>query len=315
MVDPVEQDRKRSSPIQAPVEGSDEWKEFFAGTLSQFIEGLRASSIRFLGTRGGVSTDLGESHYQPELCFVLQGQIVVVDSGTGERTELVGGDLLIIAPNQPHEIDRLSPASEVLWISIAPDRIRSWYNVSDGEKGERTLRQIDRFSLNGTKRIVESILYEIDHTPKRWLEYTKALLLELIALLARSVVAENTDTETDVEKTQKRDDDALDRVRVIVGTSYRERLTLEGIATDAGLSKNYLSTRFHQRFGLSLFAYIAQVRIRHACEYLVTTSSSTQEIARLVGYSNPFYFSRVFKEITGVPPSEYRRRTRNRENL
>lgn len=310
MLDSSDADKTATKPV-ASIDDVFDWEGFFLERVLQFVQALSLSSIRFLGNRGSERKDSGTSHYEPELCFVLAGRIVVVDGVTREETSLETGDLLFIAPYQVHEIEYLTPGSEVLWISIAPDRMRVWYNVSDGETDERTLHQIDKYTLTGTKRIVESILYEMDRSRERWVEYSKALLAELVALLARSVRADRQETRPQL----KRDDDALHRVRVIVGTRYHERLTLEGIAGEAGLSKNYLSTRFRQRFGQSLFVYIAHVRVRHACEYLAKTSSSAQEVARMVGYSNPFYFSRVFKEITGVPPSEYRRRARNPENL
>ncbi len=52
--------------------------------------------------------------------------------------------------------------------------------------------------------------------------------------------------------------------------------------------------------------YLAKIRVHHAMELLQQKELSMEEIARKVGYTNGNYFSKVFKNIIGVTPSNYR---------
>ena len=52
--------------------------------------------------------------------------------------------------------------------------------------------------------------------------------------------------------------------------------------------------------------YLANLRLRHACELLRATSMSVYEIAERCGYKDYFYFARLFKRTLGVTPSQFR---------
>jgi YesN/AraC family two-component response regulator len=53
-------------------------------------------------------------------------------------------------------------------------------------------------------------------------------------------------------------------------------------------------------------AYLTELRIQAACEYLDTTSLAIKEIAAILGYEDPYYFSRAFAKCTGQSPMKYR---------
>jgi transcriptional regulator GlxA family with amidase domain len=81
---------------------------------------------------------------------------------------------------------------------------------------------------------------------------------------------------------------------------------LDELARMANLSVSHFSAIFRKEFGFSPLDYLIRTRIRRACELLDTTGSSLKEIAEAVGFSDPLYFSRVFRTIHGVSPSQYR---------
>jgi AraC-like DNA-binding protein len=83
-------------------------------------------------------------------------------------------------------------------------------------------------------------------------------------------------------------------------------LRLEELARMANLSVSHFSAIFRKEFGFSPLDYLIRTRIRRACELLDTTSSSLKEIAEAVGFLDPLYFSRAFRTIHGVSPSQYR---------
>ncbi len=96
--------------------------------------------------------------------------------------------------------------------------------------------------------------------------------------------------------------------------NFREDITLQTIAGRFNISVNYLSQLFKRESGLSLIDYLNHLRIDRACGLLNTTTLSGKEIAFKVGYNNPNYFIRVFKQITGRTVREYRSETKNCED-
>ncbi len=96
--------------------------------------------------------------------------------------------------------------------------------------------------------------------------------------------------------------------REYINEHYYENLTLNEVAEKAGITAGYLSTLFSQQMNCSFVDYLNEVRIEHACSYLQQNYFKTYEIAYKVGYNDEKYFSKVFKKIAGMSPSEYKRR-------
>ncbi|MDO5541098.1 MAG: response regulator [Eubacteriales bacterium] len=88
---------------------------------------------------------------------------------------------------------------------------------------------------------------------------------------------------------------------------YNEELTLQRVADVVGISPGYLSTIFSQCLGTGFVDYLNQIRIEHACAYLKQRYFKTYEIAYKVGFQDEKYFTRVFKKIMGITPSEYKK--------
>lgn len=99
----------------------------------------------------------------------------------------------------------------------------------------------------------------------------------------------------------------VDRAREYIEEYYMEELTLQRIADEVGISAGYLSTLFSQQLSCGFVDYLNQVRIGHACDYLKQNYFKTYEIAYKVGYKDQKYFTRVFKKVTGMSPSEYKK--------
>lgn len=88
--------------------------------------------------------------------------------------------------------------------------------------------------------------------------------------------------------------------------NYNRNLSLEEICTELAVSKNYFSYLFKQKTGKNLWAYLTDIRVSKSKELLRTTAYKSYEIAYMVGYDNPSYFSKLFKKSTGQTPNEYR---------
>lgn len=89
---------------------------------------------------------------------------------------------------------------------------------------------------------------------------------------------------------------------------YERNIGLAEAAEYAGVSHSYLSFIFKQETGVNFNAALAQYRIEKAKKLLATTSLKIYQVAEKVGFSNPYYFSKVFREISGSTCKEYRNR-------
>lgn len=88
---------------------------------------------------------------------------------------------------------------------------------------------------------------------------------------------------------------------------YQDDLTLTQMAEYTGLSISHFSSLFKRHTGESLVAYINQVRVEKAKEWLRNSNDKIYLIAEKAGFSSQPYFIRVFKNVMGMSPNEYRK--------
>ncbi|WP_338045942.1 helix-turn-helix domain-containing protein [Paenibacillus sacheonensis] len=79
----------------------------------------------------------------------------------------------------------------------------------------------------------------------------------------------------------------------------------QGLSTQFHLKTAYLGQLFKKETGKLLSVYLNELRVGKAVELLQNSSLKTKEFALMVGYPNPDYFYKIFKNITGIYPSEY----------
>lgn len=82
-------------------------------------------------------------------------------------------------------------------------------------------------------------------------------------------------------------------------------MTLQNTAAVFSISSNYLSQLFKKHTEIGFNEYIAQRKIEEAKKLLKQGDLKIYEIADRLGFENAFYFSRVFKKVAGVSPSEF----------
>jgi len=83
-------------------------------------------------------------------------------------------------------------------------------------------------------------------------------------------------------------------------------LQVAKLAALANVSSSHFFALFKRRTGCAPMGYFKHLRMQHACQLLGATAVSVKEIAAALGYEDPFHFSRVFKLVNHVPPSQYR---------
>lgn len=92
-----------------------------------------------------------------------------------------------------------------------------------------------------------------------------------------------------------------------ISEKYNEPLSLEIVSDVIGFNPAYFSTLFKKETGKSFMEYIMELRVQNAKNILVSTDMTLSQVSGEVGYSDFKYFTKIFKRITGLTPSEYRR--------
>ena len=88
-----------------------------------------------------------------------------------------------------------------------------------------------------------------------------------------------------------------------------EPLQVSALAAHANVSPSHYFALFKQQIGRPPIDFFIRLRMNHARQLLDSTTCSVKEIAASLGYHDQFYFSRVFKSVHQVAPTEYRRRS------
>lgn len=102
--------------------------------------------------------------------------------------------------------------------------------------------------------------------------------------------------------------DAIFRSIQYIKKNYASPLTLHKVAEEAFLSDAYFSTIFKEEVGTSFKNYLNRVRVENSKKLLADRTLVIGDIARLCGFEEQSYYTRVFKKICGMPPGQYRER-------
>jgi Response regulator containing CheY-like receiver domain and AraC-type DNA-binding domain len=111
-------------------------------------------------------------------------------------------------------------------------------------------------------------------------------------------------------------EDNLNRLNILVSfieeyikTNYMYEISMHEAARAINYSEPYFCKMFKQQFGQNFTAYLTEYRINMAKKILVLPNISVKEVGSKVGYSDSSYFTRVFRKLVGVTPTEYRLQT------
>lgn len=193
----------------------------------------------------------------------------------------------------------------------------------------------------GSREILNALLDEIISPPADTLNLLKARLIELLGVLTRAAAASGVDITAllrnnidyihkaltldtqegillwisqaleDFTKTvyHFQDTPKMSQLKPAIEYmqyNYSEPLTLADIAKTAHLSVSRLGHLFREQMGITVVDYLTHLRINHAKRLLLSTEHNCTRIGYDVGYNNQSYFTRVFKQITGVTPRQFR---------
>jgi AraC-like DNA-binding protein len=102
------------------------------------------------------------------------------------------------------------------------------------------------------------------------------------------------------------DESRLAGVMAWIDAHLQERITLARLARSVGLTPAYFVAFFRQRVGATPMGYLRRRRIEVARGLLTSGDQPVEDIARAVGFADPFHFSRTFRALVGSTPTAYR---------
>lgn len=259
-------------------------------------------------TRDFIVTDLGyfptvEQHSVMRPDGAKQWILIFVHEGRGwyqsdgPREALKSNQVLLIPPGRSHAYGADSTAPWSIF----------WFHFEGAGVGQLLQWLIDSPEIQilpcrspeSLRRQFHAVLSAVERG------YHEHTLLELSRVLIHVLTLLHRNPRHEPEKRQvERIESVMDQMRQEIDQPQ----PLRHYATKAGLCVSQFSYLFKQHTGISPMNYQTEVRMQRACEYLDTSEASIKEIANLLGYEDPLYFSRAFKKCTGLSPTQYRER-------
>ena len=98
----------------------------------------------------------------------------------------------------------------------------------------------------------------------------------------------------------------ISSIKEYLESSAERRTQISDVCKKFGYSKSYLSKIFHEQTGLTIANYSNLVKIKEAKQLIRENNLNLSEISDRLAFDNPQYFSRVFKRITEMTPTEFK---------
>ena len=151
-------------------------------------------------------------------------------------------------------------------------------------------------------RIFKQMIQELQRCQAHYPDLLTLLLLELLIRIERQIGREHRPKDAYLNA-------EMELAIQHFSDHYSDEINIEEYALSRGMSVSWFIRSFKQYAGTTPMQYLVERRMANAQVLLETTSYNISEIAALVGYDNPLYFSRIFRKQKGMSPSEYRKTT------
>jgi len=231
----------------------------------------------------------GADQYILIYCTEGKGIIEVED----QIYRLEKSDAFCIPRNVRHKYyaDEKEPWS-ILWVHFKGD------NTNYFPLEERKIVHINSRHSDNRMMVLFNLLFRVlerNYTIGNFIYISQVLSLILSEIYFREKVDESS---------------VRDRhVTMVIRYMYqhlRENLTLEEISEEVQLSKSYLNAVFKAQTGKSPVEFFIHLKMQEACKLLKSTDYYIYEVSSELGYTDQYYFSRIFKKVVGVSPKDYK---------
>ncbi|MGH4122280.1 MAG: AraC family transcriptional regulator [Clostridium sp.] len=248
-------------------------------------------------------------HEDIEIIYLVEGNLkVMVNKDT---YNLVFGDILIIGSGEIHCFFKEKEASSRAVIQF---RMSIYDNFLSGTKDNRTIKPMfihSKLLSHGSEvhalmeKQIQEIIEEYGNNKEGYKLILKARLYDLAVILLRympKTVYSPEDESRQMERLKK-----LDMVFAHVEKNYQNHIGLDEISKVAGFSKFHFTRFFKENTGMTFLEYLNNFKITKSEWYLMYDSNSIIEVAYKSGFNSVKTFNRVFKNLKGSAPMEYRK--------
>lgn len=257
-------------------------------------------------------TDTPERHDFWEMVYIESGEAIATSENIGTR--LFPGDVILHKPGEAHFIKAVSPNIKAFFISFhSTSKILNTINsqkisLSSEEKKiiyklydeSRTLfiSKIPQLDKNGFMSVGFQTNYPIgaEQVIKNYIEL---LLICIFRILEKKdeLVTYNSKEELDKILFQK----ILEKI----SNSIYSDFTPEQLVSEFNYSRTYIYSVFKKYSGVPIMQYYNHLKIEDAKKMILQKKFTLSQISEKLGFKNQYYFSRTFKRIQGISPSEY----------
>ena len=209
---------------------------------------------------------------------------------TGEQFSISRGDLFFTFPAIPFAIEAKTDNFKYMYISFL------------GERGNMLMDQLEINSKNvlfsGFDFLEDFWIKCINSdSSSSGLKSESALLYSFAVLGERLSVNKNKGVKSV---------NAANLVKKYIDDNYTDSsLTLKSMSQELKYNQKYLSIAFKKDFGIGISKYLNTIRIQHACTLISQGFESISDISYQSGFSDPQYFSNVFKKFMGLSPKNH----------
>jgi len=252
-------------------------------------------------------------HQTHEINFLCHGyQGLEVENRT---YTMCPGDLLVLPAGSPHNIreDESLPYRRIR-LSLPVHFFDQLFRESIGQEGisqalfgdkEWVIRFPD-ITASSIENILEHMVDEDEQRAPGWEIGIRSCAALLMLVISRNL--DNAIQPVDPAVLRRRHD--MNVVIHFMEEHYSDPVSLTGMAQIFDVHPSVLSRNFKRATGVSPMVYLNRIRIAQAKKLMETSDQKLEEIAKKVGYSSLIYFSRVFKQLNGASPSQYRKSQR-----
>ena len=226
----------------------------------------------------------------------------VIQSGSGALTydrktfELSAGDCVFIDCRKAYTHTTTDDLWQLKWCHFNGPSMARIYEKYQQRGGQHCFRpdNPDNFIsiLNALYRVAEST----DHIRDMKIN-------ECLSALLSALMQESWQPETQQAASRRQD---LTPVRNYLDEHFTEKITLDELSDRFFINKFYLVRLFKEQYGQSINHYLQQIRITKAKQLLRFTDKTVEQIGLECGLGAHSYFTRTFKKVEGITPSEFR---------
>jgi AraC-like DNA-binding protein len=257
-------------------------------------------------------------HEEIEIIYMIEGKVSV---GIGNKIyNLSKGDILLIGSGDIHYFFPEKAASQRLVIQFG---LSLFDTSSPGKAQAKSVKPIFKNAKKisseweedvkiATENDIKEIVRENEEKNTGYQLALKARLYDIAVLLIRNVPKD--DEDLDDGGRHRENLKKLQNVIDYVESNYSEKITLEKAANIAGFSTYHFTRFFKKNTGITFIQYLNNFRITKAEWFLLNEDDTITQIAYKTGFKSIKTFNKVFKEIKGCSPSQYRKKQNMRSS-